>query len=116
MRSRWVRFRERMSRIDKCGWRLRRCVCPLLFSLVSVRCIRSEWNDSGEQAGCGCAAGERAAEFDGVERYVCSSGKAGVVCVRATGRTRELEYEALSMAARPFSDNVGDDATIVAGA
>src|SRR5665213_1616967 len=105
-----------MSRNEIFGWRLRRCVFPLLFSLVWVWCIPSERDDGGEKAGCGCAARERAAEFDGVERQAFCSKRIGVVRVRATDRTMELEHEALAMAARPFCNNVGDDATIVAGA
>jgi hypothetical protein len=37
------------------------------------------------------------------------------VGVRPGGRASELEHEWLAMAARPLSNNVGDDAGIVVG-
>src|ERR1035437_457799 len=88
----------------------------IVFSFVGDRSVRSEWDDGGEQAGSGYAASECAAEFDGVDRYVFSAGEVGLVGVDPTGGTSQLEHEALGMTARPFSDNVGNDATIVVGA
>src|ERR1035437_5266651 len=88
----------------------------IVFSLVGDRCVRSEWDDGGEQAGSGYAASKCAAEFDGVDRYVFSPGEVGLVGVRTAGGASQLEHEAFAMAARPFSDNVGNDATIVVGA
>jgi len=39
-----------------------------------------------------------------------------VVAVRSAGRAGEIEHEGLAVAARPFSDHVGDDAAVVIGA
>src|SRR5665213_3638579 len=62
-----------------------------------VRCVRSEWDDGGEQTGSGYAASEYAAEFDGVDRYVFCPGQVGLVGVGPTGRASELEHEARAM-------------------
>jgi hypothetical protein len=45
-----------------------------------------------------------------------SAGMVWVVAVRSAGWAGEIEHEGLAVAARPFSDDVGDDAAVVTGA
>src|SRR5580704_589817 len=75
----------------------------------------SERDDGGEQAGCGGAAGQGAAEFDGVQAQAFGGGAGGVAGVAAAGGAGEVEQERLAVAACPFGGDVGDDAAVVAG-
>jgi hypothetical protein len=51
--------------------------------------VSSERDDGGEQAGCGGAAGQGAAEFDGVQGQVFGGGAGGVAGVAAAGGAGE---------------------------
>jgi hypothetical protein len=76
----------------------------------------SERDDGGEQAGWVSAAGEGAAEFDSVERYVLRVGVVGLAGVGPAAPASQVEGEGLAVAVCPFGNDVGDDPAIVVGA
>src|SRR5580704_10799910 len=86
---------------------------PRLCRLASFAGWFSEWDDGGQQADWVSAACKGPAEVDGVKRQVLGLGELGVVGVSSAGGAGEIESEGFAMAARPFSNDVGDDAAVV---
>src|ERR1700687_6142021 len=96
------------------SWSLRTVTCSLI-RCVFMWCFpvsrwRLERHAGGEESRAGRAAGQDAAEFDGIE---LEAGTIGPRTEVITGRSVERERERLAVSTRPVRDDVGDEAPIV---
>lgn len=73
----------------------------------------SERDDRGEEARRRGATSQRPTKLNGVELEVFCKGRLGIVGECPARRTAEFEQERTVVATGPFTDDVGDDSTIV---